>query len=87
MGRGEVKRYELLQALQVLGGRERPRGGEVMVRFPGTTVIIGRRHFSRAMLRRVERKLAHAGIMPEDLYCALKSRSAAECCLPVQETI
>ncbi len=74
MVHGEIKRERMLRALLSLGGQPRSKGGETIIWFPGTTVIVGRRHFSIAMLRRVERKLAAAGIVREDLHRALERR-------------
>ena len=71
MPNGEVKRSRLLRALRILGGQERYQGGEVLVWFPGTTITIGRRHFSAPMLKRVERQLAHAGITRQAFARAL----------------
>lgn len=75
MGGGVVRRTELLRALRALGGQARPQGGEVCVWFPGTTIIVGRRAFSRAMLRRVVRKLAAAGIRTEQFWKALYGKA------------
>ncbi|MBK9714145.1 MAG: hypothetical protein IPO81_23000 [Kouleothrix sp.] len=68
---GVVKPPELIKALCALGGHERHRGGETIIWFPGTTIIIGRRPFSRSMLHRVTRKLAAGNIPPEALTRAL----------------
>ena len=68
---GVTGRAALLRALQNLGGVQRKKGGETVVWFPGTTVIVGRRDFSRAMLKRVCRKIASAGITEEELRDAL----------------
>src|SRR4051794_20651175 len=66
--RGQVRRTELVKALQAMGGRIHRRGGETLIHLPGTTVIVGRRDFSRAMLVRLERKLCKAGISPISLH-------------------
>lgn len=70
---GEVKRTDLLRALRVLGGQLRHQGGEVLVWFPGTTIVVGRRNFSRSMLCRVTRQLSNAGITRRDLENALNA--------------
>ena len=62
MDSGVVKRQRVMWALVHLGGTARPKGGETLYSFPGTTIIVGRHDFSRAMLCRLERKLARAGI-------------------------
>lgn len=73
MDGGVVKRERLVLALQRLGGQSRHRDGETLIQFRGTTIIIGRRDFSRAMLRRLGRKLTAAGISPEQLRGTLES--------------
>ncbi len=72
--RGEVRRADLIDALQALGGRVYKRGGETLIRFPGTTITIGRRNFNRAMLIRLGRKLRKADIPPISLHEQLMRR-------------
>ena len=72
MNSGVVKPSTLRKALRALGGQERHEGGESIIRFRGTTIIVGRCPFSRVMLHRVERKLAAAGITSEEFSCALQ---------------
>lgn len=78
MSHGEVKRHELLRALRALGGRPRHKGGEIVVWFPGTTIIVGRRNFTQGMLRRVARKLTATGIAVEQFDQALRGEIASE---------
>ncbi|MDQ2805465.1 MAG: hypothetical protein M3Z04_00875 [Chloroflexota bacterium] len=68
---GVTARRDLVRALAQLGGRPRSKGGETIVAFAGTTIIIGRRDFSRSMICRVERKLAAAQITAAQLWAAL----------------
>lgn len=72
MRNGEIKRADLIRALETLGGREHHQGGESILHFHGTTVTIGRRNFSRAMLCRLLRKLRHAGITEDDFWRAIE---------------
>jgi hypothetical protein len=69
---GVVKPSELRKALRHLGGQERNKGGETIIRFRGTTIIVGRHPFSRVMLHHVERKLGAVGIASEEFFLALQ---------------
>lgn len=68
---GVTPRRDLVRALERLGGHPRSKGGETIVAFAGTTITVGRRDFSRAMICRVERKLAAVQITPAQLWTAL----------------
>lgn len=78
---GVVRFEDVLRALKKLGGKAYPHGGEFKVLMYGTKltevgheectsmIIIGRRDFSRPMLRvRVDAKLVAVGIPPSKFY-------------------
>jgi hypothetical protein len=59
---GVMKRKALVKQLTCMGGQKKHHGGEVKVKFKGTTIIVGRKDNSRAMLAKMERKLRRAGL-------------------------
>ena len=57
---------EMIRCLKARGGLVTHHGGEVKMKFKGTTVRIGRHDFSRGKQQEVERKLTRAGLRWRD---------------------